>query len=253
MTLGRPIIYQVLGCRNDRYKHSLNLNLQQSGGQSRAGFSLVEILFVIAIISLLAALLFPTFLSVRGKVHETTCQSNLGQIGLSIALYIQDNNSHYPYAVDPADRETPLIWASHPDFVAAIPHIGMIQDVLQPYLKSKDLFCCPSDTGFTVSDFTHLPLNATPTSFEKYGTSYYYRTQIAALKAHEALIQDPSQVNVLFDGAGQWHGTLVPLLQRYNVLFADGHVKNLTREGIDAAWAVSLPDPTKPTPFPDEG
>src|SRR2546429_4574367 len=56
---------------------------------------------------------------------------------------------------------------------------------LQPYIKSKELFHCPGDTGFEFEDFTGLPIdpggtppNATPTSFKKFGTSYYYRTEI---------------------------------------------------------------------------
>ena len=61
-------------------------------------------------------------------------------------------------------------------------------------------------------------------------------------------------MNVLFDGAGHWHGagralrldddieTVFDLLRgyRYNTLFGDMHVKSLTRDALDAAWAVGL-------------
>ena len=82
-----------------------------------AGFTLVELLVVIAIISLLAAICCP-FASVRGKARETACLSNIRQAGLAIAMYTQDYDGYYPYAVDPADRDTPQIWNSSPAFQA---------------------------------------------------------------------------------------------------------------------------------------
>jgi len=213
-------------------------------------FTLIELLVVMAVIAILAALLFPVFAVARGKARQAVCTSNLRQIGLSMAMYMQDYDSLYPYAVDPADRYTPQIWAGNPAYAAfyeAIPTIGMIQDVLQPYIKSKELFHCPSDTGFDQEDFTGLdidptgnPPNARPTSYQKFGTSYYYRTELAARHASDSSVQQPAQVNVLFDGAGAWHGSVFPPSLRYDVLFADGHAKNITRDYLDQLWAMPL-------------
>lgn len=204
------------------------------------GFTLIELLVVIAIIAVLAGLLFPVFLTARGKAREATCISNLRQIGLSISMYSQDYDGLYPYAIDPADRFTPIIWSSYPDFQKELPAIGMIHEVLQPYIKAKELFRCPADTGFDTEDFTGLPLDATPSSYEKFGTSYYYRTEIALRHAGEMTFQYPAQVNVLFDGAGRWHGSLFPSSQRYCTLFADGHVKSLSRDKLEDLWASPL-------------
>lgn len=203
-------------------------------------FSLVELMVTVAILSLLAALLFPVFLTARGKARQVVCGSNMRQIGMSITIYAQDYDGLYPYAVDPVDRFAPIAWRDFPEFEAAIPRIGLIHEVLQPYTNSPHIFACPADSGFAASDFTGLPLNAFPTSYEKYGTSYYYRTEITARRAREATFAFPTEINVLFDGVGHWHGTLVPLAQRYNVLFADGHVKNLSRQQMARAWATPL-------------
>src|SRR2546426_2603741 len=133
----------------------------------RAAFTLIELLTVIGIIAVLAALLFPVFATARGKAREITCVSNLRQIGLAIKMYSQDYDEVYPWAVDPTDKYTPAIWAPFPQFQAEIPFMPFMHEVLQPYIKSQELFHCPGDTGYNVEDFTGFPLDATPSSYKK--------------------------------------------------------------------------------------
>lgn len=216
------------------------MNMAKSRVRRTLAFTLVELLVVIAVIALLAALLFPVFLTARGKARETVCLSNLRQIGMGVAMYMQDNDSRYPYAVDPSDRAAPANFNRFPDFAPDVPQIGLMHEVLQPYVRSPQLFACPADTGFVLCDFSGVQLDAFPSSHQKYGTSYYYRTELAARKTGENGVQFPAQINMLMDGVGHWHGTLMPLAQRYNVLFADGHVKNLSRPQIAEAWATPL-------------
>ena len=53
----------------------------------RQAFTLVELLIVIAIIAILAALIFPAFARARESARRTTCTSNLHQIGLAVQIY----------------------------------------------------------------------------------------------------------------------------------------------------------------------
>jgi prepilin-type N-terminal cleavage/methylation domain-containing protein len=67
------------------------------GAHCRRAFTLVELLMVIAILALLAALLFPVLAQVRESGRQTACRSNLRQIGLALDLYRQDYNAFPPH------------------------------------------------------------------------------------------------------------------------------------------------------------
>lgn len=208
--------------------------------RNRTGFTMIELLTVIAIIAVLAALLFPVFLTARGKAREITCVSNLRQIGLAIRMYAMDSDELYPWAVDPTDKYTPIIWSLFPEFQSQIPFMPMIHEALQPYVKSKDLFRCPSDTGYDIEDSNGIPLDARPTSYVRFGTSYNYRTEIAFRHLGEATMALPAETNVMFDAAGRWHGGLILEQYRYNVLHGDGHTKNVSRSALEQLWATQL-------------
>lgn len=64
-------------------------------GRQRA-FSLPEMLVVIGILWLLAALLLPVFSEAPKRSYETECASHLRQVGMAIAMYLSDYNDEYP-------------------------------------------------------------------------------------------------------------------------------------------------------------
>src|ERR1044072_6920981 len=64
--------------------------------QRKDGFTLIEFLVVIAIIAILAPILFPVFSRPREKARGAACLSNMRQIGVGVTMYLQDYDDIYP-------------------------------------------------------------------------------------------------------------------------------------------------------------
>src|SRR5215470_4075480 len=106
--------------------------MTRSGTGSRhfaRAFSLVELLVVIAVIAILAALLLPALARAKEKGKQTYCMNSTRQQALAIFMYADDNREILPPVAfrDSSGNETN--WP----------------DLLNPYLQSLSVHFCPSD------------------------------------------------------------------------------------------------------------
>lgn len=198
-----------------------------------AGFTLVEIVVVIAIVGVLAALLFTVFARVREGGRRTVCQSTLKQLALAVQQYTTDNDGRFPN--DYWHRQ------------------------LFPYLKATAMIQCPTNAA---SYFNYNPIPTESELFKPpdfYVLGYWYNgLQLSPLQRvadgtlrfvskHEAGVPAPSMTWMHKDvepgvsaGAG---GTAAysPSCDEHfryfgatlhsggaNYSFVDGHVKWLT-------------------------
>ncbi|MBW3623799.1 MAG: DUF1559 domain-containing protein [Armatimonadetes bacterium] len=88
------------------------------------GFTLIELLVVIAVIAILAAILFPVFARAREAGRQTSCMSNMRQVGISFQLYMDD-----------WDETLPVMGHVQWDWVQRI----------AKYHNTKNIHICPSD------------------------------------------------------------------------------------------------------------
>ena len=105
----------------------------------RKGFTLSELLVVIAVVALLAAMLFPVFAQAREKARQTVCISHLKQLAAAMLLYSEDY-----------DQLFPPVLALQPDEPRIFPMTWMAR--LEPYLRNEAVFICPS-SGHLCTDW----------------------------------------------------------------------------------------------------
>ena len=113
---------------------------------TRKAFTLIELFVVIAIIAILAAILFPVFARARENARRASCQSNLKQLSLGVMQYSQDYDEFLPSVRYPwADASGPATaWQGSYNSGTGGWATGW-PDLIQPYIKSNQVMHCPSD------------------------------------------------------------------------------------------------------------
>jgi prepilin-type N-terminal cleavage/methylation domain-containing protein len=103
----------------------------------RQAFTLIELLVVITIIGILAALLFPTFGTIREKGQRVACISNLRQLYTALMLYCNDNQERTPIGVIGGN------WTN------------CWREEIYPYHKNRKIYLCPRAPDAAKNRYSH--------------------------------------------------------------------------------------------------
>ncbi|HEY4415541.1 MAG TPA: prepilin-type N-terminal cleavage/methylation domain-containing protein [Verrucomicrobiae bacterium] len=200
----------------------------------RQGFTLVELLVVISIIALLAALLMPAVTNSENRAKRIWCENNLRQTGLGFQMFAHDHNSRFPMAV-PGNEGGALEFVQNGYLVTGPFYFTFrIFQTLSNELGTPSILACPTDDRSPAFNFSSLQ-NSNLSYFAGVNADYFKPTSIVAgdrnLVAYPALA--PS---ILRDHVGvhfQWTRELH--MFKGNVLFADGHVEEWNNKSFGPA------------------
>ncbi len=136
---------------------------------SGRGFSLVELLTVIAIIAILAAIIFPVMAGVKRRANMSNCISNLHQIQLAIDMYKKDNHK-YPrilgaYVVSAPNSSAPDLFENRTG-----------DALFAEYVKSVNSFHCRSskvNNTRDIAEYRILPYDSNSQLIRVYAYSSY--------------------------------------------------------------------------------
>ena len=114
-------------------------------GTVRRGFTLVELLTVIAVIALLSAILLPVFGRARENARKTTCLSNMHTLYVAASVYKEDNGGYPCLLLGYAERPDGLPWTTG-ETRAVVSVDGIRHGFLYPaYVKRIEVFHCPDN------------------------------------------------------------------------------------------------------------
>jgi prepilin-type N-terminal cleavage/methylation domain-containing protein len=189
-------------------------------GRRARGFTLIETIVVIAMIAILAAMLFPIFARSRESARAVQCANNLSEIGLALQMYAEDWRGRYPPQED--------------DLAPIARRMGEV-----------DSFRCPSArySGLTKRNMEQLakaehreylgPRSARPSTYSEQwtaviadgvllGSDYYYRAGLTNEAPGNTVLAAEREASHSDGG---------------HVLYASGRVKLLS----EAEWKKAIP------------
>jgi len=228
----------------------------------RRGFTLVELLTVITIVAVLAAVLFPILVNAKKSAKRAQCQSNLRQIGQAFETYVSDNGGCYPntnnqylwaganwreqlrrYVVAPAGKTYGMILTCPNDPTPPGVYSGTSYAYSACFYMTPDQVNAVADNNHLRSKYATtnpvLPCTTIKSSLVRFPTKKVLVAEYWTLHSDKPTVgwyDDPDEA-----GNDPWSG-------ERNCLLADGHVLHLSTSKIHPA---SSPVVSRPRLLPD--
>ncbi|MGB9677105.1 MAG: type II secretion system protein [Candidatus Ratteibacteria bacterium] len=203
------------------------------------GLTIIEMIFVIVIITILSALLLPALKKARERARTAVCMNNLKQIYLSFYMYISDYDDYFPSAQDPVSLSSYYwLWMGRG-------WRKLLAQYIKKSISEKDpsILYCPSDKtapskwestsyGYSMS-FYHSPEQINMMNDKSY--TYDINKVMPSIGQKFSKVRYPDKKIIIgewldnhrdgYYGWWSWEGAR-------NYLFVDGHVEFLEAKKI---------------------
>ncbi|NNC87247.1 MAG: prepilin-type N-terminal cleavage/methylation domain-containing protein [Akkermansiaceae bacterium] len=154
---------------------------------ARRGFTMVEVMIVVAIIVVLVAVGYPVTRGVLERAHRTQCLGKLREIGVGLDLYLADHGDRFP--------EIAMAGSAPGEELT-------LEGVLREYVAGPDVFHCPADRKLFKQTGSSYLWNSTQSGRHKLRTSFFgvegRPEQVPLVTDKEAFHGDPNGVNMLY-------------------------------------------------------
>lgn len=180
------------------------------------GFSLVELLVVVAVVAILIGIALPTMSSANARARSVACEANLKGFAPAIQQFRYDNRNQLPYADGPASFGHQQIrpWDQLAQYMSVpLPRVHEAP----PQIETGPPFVCPADRNDAAA----------------HGTSYWYMPWVAMSVIGQAqttigIDSAPGEYDLFRDG-DEYHRK-ADGFRGMNALFADYSVRRLPRQ-----------------------
>jgi prepilin-type processing-associated H-X9-DG protein len=204
-------------------------NTKNAFEEHQVHFTLVELMIVISIILLLAALLMPTLNTSRQSAQSTYCKNNLKQLMMVNSMYLSTWECYVAWG---SDKTTDNItrWHGKRNSTSNSAIYYPEKGPLHPYLKSKKFPSCP---------YLTRSLDPKAPSVERGGGGYGYNIYIGSRKY---FVDDPSSQAAYLQGIESTNlsnpDTVVIFTDAAMNVASDGKVQSNSSKGIVAQYSI---------------
>ncbi len=189
---------------------------------TRRGFTILELMVVLAMIGILASMLFPVFARSREQARAVQCAANMAELGLALQMYAADWSGHYPPREDDLG---PIAERVQTEAIFRCPSAragGLTSEQQAVLAKAKHVTYFPQTAGGPKpkqNQYGDYPVLA---DGHLLGSSYYYHAGLTTESAPRAVLVSERELSHM----GKAH-----------VLYASGAVKRVT----EGEWLALVP------------